>query len=161
MANANRLDGVPARDIRQVLLIAAKKAPPGEREDLLQEVSVALLKAQPPNGQTAWGVARNTLAYYWRRWRTRQHYGIDSESDAGLDSQTVADNAVVWAVEWEPYSDGRMDADRIWALVPDSMRRVLNKRLLGGVLTGAERVALHRWRAREGYKILLASKQTA
>lgn len=139
------------KDQRKALLIAyvfSRKVPWQEREDMFQELTLALLEAKAPDERLAYSIARCDWQDWWRRFKTRQHYLAGSLNTVviGEEGEKVElGELLVGEVEFERKVDGKLDAQRIWAKLPEAIRKVVNKRLMGKALTPAERQRLSRY----------------
>ncbi len=62
---------------------------------------------------------------------------------------------LVGETEFERKMDGKLDAERIYNLLPLHIQPIIDKRLIGKALTRQERNALNYYVRKDGYKLLL------
>jgi hypothetical protein len=152
--------------------IFSRKAPREEREDLFQELTLAVLKAKTKDERLAYAIARCDWQNFWGKYKIRQHYSLDTVIDDEEGNPTTMAELIVGEAEFERKIDGELDAQRIWDRLPEDIKPLIQKRLLGQPLTvarhgrgrpktdsalsNAERQRLNRWIKREGYQLLLA-----
>ena len=141
--------GIKVNDLARMLATYGRKAPPGEFADAVQAITLEWLTERPANARLANVIARTTIIDYWRKWRIRQHNGIESSLD-GTSQLHELQEALVSGVAWELQSDGAMDCDNITRLMPDRIRGIVQQRLDGAKLETADRVYLHRWIQTDG-----------
>lgn len=139
--------------------IFSRKVPREEREDMFQELFTAIWEVKTKDEPFAYAIARCDWRNWWQKYMTRQHYL------AGSLNQTVTDNdsqevelaeLIVGETEFEFKMDGKLDAERIWDKLPDMIKPIIQRRLLGYPLNATERQRLSRYVNKEGYKLLLA-----
>ena len=65
-------------------------------------------------------------------------------------------NEEVGEVEYENRLNGELDAESIFDTLPQAIKPIINKRLLGIPLPPKDRQALSRYVKAEGYKLLIA-----
>lgn len=151
--------------------IFSRKVPREEREDLFQEIALAVLKAKTKDEKLAYAVARCDWQNFWAKFKIRQHYSLDTVIDDDEGNPATMAELIVGEVEFEFKIDGKIEAERIWNKLPEDIKPLIQKRLLGkplsvprngrgrpqtdAALSSAERVRLNRWVHREGYRLLL------
>ena len=141
----------------KVAYVFSRKVPREEREDLFQDLALAVFKAKTKDERLAYAIARCDWMDWWKKYKIRQHYSIDSViNDEEGNAVTLAD-MLVGEVEFERKVNGKLDAERLWTLIPDRIRPLINKRLIGKPLTNVERSAMSKYVKKDGYKLLLAS----
>jgi len=139
--------------------IFSRKVPREEREDLFQELCLAVLQVKTKDEKLGYAIARCDWRNWWQKFYTRQHYLAGSLNDTVLDSENQPvefAELIVGEVEFERKIDGKMDAERIYQRLPDTIRPIINNRLIGKALNAVERQRLSRYIKKEGYKLLLA-----
>lgn len=149
----------PQKNALKSAFIFSRKAPREEREDLFQEIVLAILKANTKDEKLAYAIARCDWKDFWKAYSTRQHYfggylGQTIENNDGTDATPLSE-LIVGECEFENKMNGNLQAEKIWAKLPADIKTIVNRRLQGYALKGNERVTLHRWIKREGYKLLL------
>lgn len=148
-ASLSRHLGIRQTDLARMLVTYGRKAPPGEFADAVQTIAAEWLYEKPSNAKLANVIARTTVTDYWRRWRTRQHYGIESS----LDTQTVMhglQESLVAGVEWELNVADELDGAAVWRTLPARIRDIAQQRLDGQKLETADRKFLSRWLKTDG-----------
>jgi len=136
--------------------IFSRKAPRQEREDLFQELALALLKAKTKDERLAYAIARCDWKDWWSKYKIRQHYSLDSVTEDEDGNPVTLGELIVGESEFELKMDGKLDAYRIWNKLPDKIKPIIQNRLLGMALTHQERNTLNYWIKTKGYQLLLA-----
>jgi len=152
--------------------IFSHKVPRQEREDVFQDIALALLKVKPKDERIAYAIGRCDWQDFWRKYAVRQHYSLDSVVEDNEGNAVTLSEVLVGEVEFERKMNGKLDAERIWDKLPEHIKPLIHKRLMGKplltgrrkrgnqatgeVLDSSERGILHRWIRAEGYKLLLA-----
>jgi len=130
----------------------ASKVPQQEREDMLQELTLALLESGLDDPRLQYIRARQVWIDWYRRYKTREHYGgMSLDYDLG-DGHTLGEY-LVSGVAFENEVNGELDGRRLYASLPDGLKPVVAKRLSGKALTPAERQRLSRF-ARQHIELL-------
>ncbi len=135
--------------------IFSRKVPREEREDLFQDIALAVLKIKTKDERLAYAIARCDWQDFWKRYKIRQHYSLDSVVDDSEGNPVTLGELLVGETEFERKMDGKMDAERIFDMLPANIQPIIDKRLIGKALNDAERQRLSRYVKAEGYKILL------
>jgi hypothetical protein len=141
--------GIKANDLARMLASYGRKSPPGEFADAVQAITLEWLTERPANARLANTIARTTIIDYWRKWRIRQHNGIESSLDGTTEIHQLQE-ALVAGVAWELQSDGALDCESITRRMPDRIRGIIQHRLDGRKLETADRTFLHRWIRSDG-----------
>ena len=144
-----------AKNALKVAYVFSRKVPREEREDLFQELALAVFKAKTRDERLAYTIARMDWLNWWKRYKIRQHTSLDSVIEDSEGNPTTLAEMLVGEVEFENKINGKLEAERIWEQLPDSIKPIVNNRLIGKALTSRERVALHRYIKADGYKLLL------
>ena len=140
----------------KVAYVFSRKVPREEREDLFQELALAVLKAKTKDEKLAYTIARLDWIDWWRKYRTREHYSLDSVIEDTEGNPTTLANMLVGEVEFERKMDGKLDAQRIFDKLPNDIKPLIERRLMGQPPSkSAERMKLSRWIKSEGYKLLI------
>ena len=148
--------GVNAKLAVEASYIFSRKVPREEREDLFQELALAVLKAKTKDEKLAYTIARLDWIDWWRKYRTREHYSLDSVIEDTEGNPTTLANMLVGEVEFERKMDGKLDAQRIFDKLPNDIKPLIERRLMGQPPSkSAERMKLSRWIKSEGYKLLI------
>ncbi len=135
--------------------IFSRKVPRAEREDLFQDLALAVLKAQTRDEKLAYAIARCDWLNWWKKYKIRQHYSLDTVIEDETGNLQRMGELIVGEVDFEYKLDGKVDAERIWHKLPDNIKTVVKHRLLGKALTNTERSTLSRWIKSKGYQLLL------
>lgn len=136
--------------------IFSRKVPKQERQDLFQDLALAVLKAQTKDEKLAYAIARCDWLNWWKKFKIRQHYSLDTITKDEDGSPQRMGGLIVGEVDFEYRLDGKVDAERIWHKLPDNIKLIVKNRLLGKALTNTERSTLNRWVKSKGYQLLLA-----
>ena len=135
--------------------IFSRKVPREERQDLFQDITLAVLKVKTKDERLAYAIARCDWIDFWKAYKIRQHYSLDSIVDDTEDNPVTLGELLVGETEFERKMDGKMDAERIYDSLPINIQPIIDKRLIGKALNQTERKRLNRYVKAEGYKILL------
>ena len=135
--------------------IFSRKVPREESEDLFQDIALAVLKVKTKDERLAYAIARCDWRDFWKRYKIRQHYSLDSIVDDTEGNPVTLGELLVGETEFERKMNGKMDAERIYNLLPSNIQPLIDKRLIGKALNQTERKRLNRYVKAEGYKILL------
>jgi len=128
--------------------IFSRKVPAQEREDLFQELALAILEAKVEDERLAYAIARCDWQNWWRDYmRHSQFYGgtLDRVVEDEDGQEVTFSELLVGEVDFERRMNGRLDAERIYSQLPDIIKAVVNKRLIGKPLQAKERMALMRY----------------
>jgi len=151
--------------------IFGSKAPREEREDLFQQLTLTLLKANVTDEKLAYSIARCDWLDWYRKYKIRQHTSLDSVVEDTEGNATTPGELLVGEVEFETKMDGRLDAELMWQKIPPDIKPLILKRLEGkalvtrygrgrpktdSALNDCERKRFNRWLHKEGYKLALA-----
>jgi hypothetical protein len=168
------IKGMPA--VSKVALksayIFSRKVPREEREDLFQDIALAILEAKTKDERLAYAIARCDWQNWWGKYKIRQHQSLDSIIEDDEGNPVTLGELIVGEVEFERKVDGELDAQRIWDKLPEDIKPIVEKRLMGKplstvrngrgrpstdtALSNCERQRLSRWIKREGYQLLMA-----
>jgi hypothetical protein len=128
--------------------VFANKVPRLERADLFQELVVALLERATKDERLAYAIARFDWIDWWRKFTVKQHFFAGSLQDTVEDAEgneVMLAELIVGECEFERKLDGELDGQALWAKLPRPIQVIVQKRLYGKALNGAERVRLHRF----------------
>lgn len=151
---------VESRLALKTAYIFSRKVPKEEREDMFQELVIAVLEVQTKDEPFAYAITRCDWRNWWRKYMTRQHYygGSLNRTVQDSDGQEVElAELIVGEAEFENRMDGELQAKRIWLQLPDTIKPIINRRIAGYALNATERQRLSRYVKKEGYKLLLAA----
>lgn len=140
----------------KVAYVFSRKVPREEREDLFQEIALAVFKSKTKDERLAYAIARCDWQNWWRKYMIRQHYSLDTVIEDDDGNPVTMSELLVGEVEFERKMDGKLDAERIWEKLPDKVQPCITKRLLGMALNHQERNTLNYYVRTQGYKLLLA-----
>jgi len=140
----------------KVAYIFSRKVPRQEREDIFQDIALAVFKVKARDERLAYAIARCDWRNWWEKYSIRQHYSLDSivEDDDG-NPITFAE-LLVGEVEFERKMNGKLDAERLWDKLPERIKPIVYERLIGKALNSSKRNILNRWVSAEGYRLILA-----
>jgi len=146
----------PAKVALKTAYIFSRKVPREEREDMFQDLAMAVLKTQTGDERLAYAVARCDWKNWWSKFKIRQHYSLDSVVDDGEGNKVALSELIIGECEFEIKANGDLDAQRIWDLLPGDIQGIVQKRLIQQPLTNRERARLSYWTGTQGYKVALA-----
>ena len=138
--------------------IFSRKAPRQDREDLFQELFMAVLESNTKDEPLAYAIARCDWRNWWaKRMRHQQYLGGSLNKVVAADDghETEVGELIVGEVEFERVMIDRIDAETLFARLPKWLQPLINKRLVGMALSAVERQKLCRWNKAEGYKLLI------
>lgn len=161
----------PAKLALKAAYIFSHRVPREEREDMFQDIVLAVLEADTNEAKLAYAVARCDCVNWWAKYKVRQHYSLDSVINDDSGNPVTMAELLVGEVEFELKLDGKMDAELMFDALPADIKPLIQKRLLGkplsserkrgnqktdSALSNAERQRLNRWINKEGYKLLIS-----
>jgi hypothetical protein len=135
--------------------IFSRKVPRQEREDMFQDIALTLLKASTPDERLAYAIARCDWKDWYKKYSIRQHYSLDSVVEDSDGNPVAMGELIVGESEFELKMDGKLDASIIWEKLPEDIKAIVQKRLLGTALLNTERAKLSYWVKTKGYQLLL------
>lgn len=144
-----------AKNALRSAYIFSRKVPRQEREDLFQELALAVLKACTKDEKLAYAIARCDWRDWWKKYKIRQHYSLDSVTEDEDGNPATLGELIIGESEFELKMDGKLDAQRIWHKLPSNIKPIIQHRLLGQALNQNERKQLSRWVQSHGYQLLL------
>jgi len=127
----------------QTAFIFSHKVPRQEREDLFQELFLTLWEKHISDNGIAYAVARCDWANWWRAYKIRSHYSLDSVADD--ESGDTFGDLLVGVCDFEAQICGKIDGDRLLEALPDYVRKIVQKRLDGHATTKLEQSRLRRF----------------
>lgn len=164
-----------ARLAIEVAYIFSRKVPIDERQDLFQELVVAVLDSGTEDKAFAYTIARRNWQHWWASYKLRSQFYQGYLSETIINSEgeeTELAELLVGEVEFEAKMINKLDARRLWQQIPGEIQVLVVKRLQGkplgvphkrkagqpqsgGSLNNTERQRLNRWVRTEGYKLLV------
>ena len=146
-----------AKNALKSAYVFSRKVPRQEREDLFQELALALLKARTKDEKLAYAIARCDWINWWKKYKIRQHYSLDSVIEDEEGNPTTMAELLIGEVDFERKIDGKIDAETIWRKLDNfpNIKRLVTLRLLGQTLNHQERNTLNYWVKTSGYQLLL------
>jgi len=145
-----------SKNALKVAYIFSRKVPREEREDLFQDIALAILKAKAQDEKLAYAIARCDWQDWWAKYKIRQHYSLDTIVEDTEGNPVALAELLVGETEFERKMDGKMDAERIYNKLPANIKPMIDKRLIGKALTHQERNTMNYYVKTQGYKLLLA-----
>jgi hypothetical protein len=153
--NAIQLLSTEAKNALKSAYIFSRKVPREERRDIFQDLTLAVLKAQTKDEKLAYAIARCDWRDWWKKYKIRQHYSLDSVTEDGDGKPATLGELIIGKSEFELKMDGKLDARRIWQELPQDIKAIVQKRLLGQALLNTERARMSYWTKTQGYSLLL------
>lgn len=163
---------IEAKNALKVAYVFSRKVPREEREDMFQDIALAVFKAKASSEKLAYTIARLDWLDWWDKYKIRQHTSLDSVVETDNGNPVALGEMLVGEVEFETKINGKMDAERIWDKLPEDIRPLVLKRLegkpilagnrkrgnqaTGALLNNTERSRFNRWLKADGYKLLIA-----
>lgn len=147
---------IEAKHALKVAYVFSRKVPRQEREDLFQDIALAVLKVKTRDERLAYAIARCDWRDWWKAYTIRQHYSLDSITEDEDGNPVTLAEMLVGEVEFERKINGKLDAHRIWDKLPDLIKPLVSQRLLGYALNPTERQQMSRYVHKSGYQLLLA-----
>jgi DNA-directed RNA polymerase specialized sigma24 family protein len=136
---------VPAKLALRTAYVFSRKVPKAEREDLYQDLVVALLESRTKDARLAYAIARCDWKNWWSKYTIRQHYSLDSVVNDGEGNTTTLGELLVGECEFEAKVCSKLHARSIMAQLPPAIRTCVIKRLTGRPLAKGEGEMLSRW----------------
>jgi len=159
----------------EAAFIFSRKAPREERQDLFQELLIAVLVSGTEDAAFAYTIVRRD----WQNWYST--YKLHSQFHEGYLSETITDQdghetelaeLLVGEIEFERKQIDKLDAEQLWQRIPSNIQKLLSKRLQGkplgvsrkakagqpksaATLNNTERSRLNRYVTTEGFKLLI------
>lgn len=137
--------------------IFSRKVPREEREDMFQELCLAVLQVNTKEEKFGYTIARCDWRNWWQKFKTRQHYLAGSLNKLITDNdgqQVELAELIVGEAEFEAKLNGKMDAETVLARLPEAIKNLVTKRLIGKALSKLERECLNRWSGKNAHLIL-------
>jgi hypothetical protein len=156
-ANLEAIKSLPVeqKTALKMAYIFSRKVPRQEREDLFQDIAIKLFEANTSEQRLAYAIARCDWRDWWKKYKIRQHYSIDSVTEDEDGNPATLGELIVGESEFELKMDGKLEAQKIWHKLPDKIKPIVQNRLLGQALTHQERNTLNYWVRTQGYSLLL------
>ena len=104
----------------------------------------------------AYAIGRCDWQDFWRKYTIRQHYSLDSVVEDNEGNPVTLSELIVGEVEFERKMNGKLDAERIWNKLPEVIKPLVNKRLIGKALTRQERNTMNYFVRTKATQLLLA-----
>ena len=135
--------------------IFSRKVPRSEREDMFQDIALAVFKIKVKDERLAYAIGRCDWQDFWRKYAIRQHYSLDSVVEDNEGNPVTLSELIVGEVEFERKMNGKLDAERIWNKLPGVIKPLVNKRLIGKALTRQERNTMNYFVRTKATQLLL------
>ncbi len=137
--------------------IFSRKVPREEREDLFQDIALAVYKIKTKDEKLGYAIARCDWQDFWKKYSIRQHYSLDSVTEDSEGNPVTLAELLVGETEFERKQCDKLDAESMFDSLPDNIKPLINKRLIGQTLNKTERNTLNYFVRKDGYKIILNS----
>ena len=155
--------------------IFSRKVPSHERQDLFQELVLAVLDSGTENPAFAYTIARRDWVDWWRSFKLHSQYYEGSLNEVITNAEgeeTELAELLVGEVEFEARQIDKLDTRKLWQQIPKDIQKLVLKRLEGkplgsprkrgkgrpkstGSLGNTERQRLNRWVKTEGFELLV------
>ena len=151
-----------AKAALKAAFVFALKAPRQERDDLFQELFLklweardALKDAKPGADKLAYAIARCDWKNWWRAYKIRQHYSLSEPIGHGDEGQAITyGDLLVGEAEFEERVNGKIEAERIWAKLPQHIQGIVRRKLLGQKTNATDRLDLRVFAERNPHLIM-------
>lgn len=137
--------------------IFSAKVPREEREDMFQDLCLAVLELRTKDEKLGYTVARCDWKNWWSKYKIRQHYSLNSIVKDEEGNEIELAELIVGEAEFELKMDSKIDAERIWDKLPKLIKSIVQRRLLGYALNNTERQRLSRYVRQYGAQLLINS----
>lgn len=154
--------------------VFSRKVPSHERQDLFQELVLAVLDSGTENPAFAYTIARRDWQDWWKSFKLHSQYYEGSMNEVIVNSEgeeTELAELLVGEVEFEAKQIDKLDARRLWQQIPKDIQKLVVKRLRGrplgsprkrgkgrpkssGSLDNTERQRLNRWTKANSHLLL-------
>lgn len=172
--------------------IFSRKVPREEREDLFQDLTLAILRARTKDERLAYTIARCDWQNWWEKRFVRQDKvclltglpkpqnhstckfihkpekcckcpfrafrqmvkSLDSVVEDTEGNQASFGELLVGETEFELKMDGELDAQRLYDRLPEGIKYLVDRRLMGYSLKKLERECLERWAAKNAMMLV-------
>ena len=138
--------------------IFSSKVPREEREDVFQTLFTALTEANPSDEKLSYAIARRDWIDWYRKFKVKSQYGMsfDLATNSDNENQRQLSEVLIGECEFELKIESKLDAQAIWSQLPQRMKGIVQKRLLG---TDCERkTGNHRGRPYKQYALSNADR---
>lgn len=128
--------------------IFSRKVPKEEREDMFQELTLAILEVKADSERLAYAIAKCDWRDWWQKYKIRSHYlagSLNARLEDSDGQEVEFGELLIGEVEFERKMQGKIDGEALYNRLPEAIKPIVSKRLLGFSLTGAERVRLSRY----------------
>jgi len=132
-----------------------------DREDMFSDIVLAVLKANVKDEALAYSIARCDWMDFWRKQYHKPQ--VDSLDNIVIDNdgnEISASELIAGEVEFEAKEVDKLEASQIYNSLPFGVKVIVNKRLAGKAVTGAERLAMFRFTKTAKAKLILATIQS-
>lgn len=136
--------------------IFSSKVPREERDDLFQELALALLQNKTKDERLAYSIARCDWRNWWAKFSIRQHYSLDTTLNE--DTSTTLGDTLVGECEFDIKINGDIDGKALYETLPSWVKSLVDISLRGEPLRGGNRMLLNKWVASR--PMILASYQS-
>lgn len=125
--------------------IFSAKVPREEREDMFQELAIALLENGTKSPALAYSIARCDWRNWWSKYKIRQHYSLDTVVNDSDDTLATFGELVIGECDFDIRMNSEIECQRIVKMLPDKLKRVVKMTLLGQMVSPWDRLELQQW----------------
>ena len=147
----------PKEELNKVLKYHLSHVPKVEREDVSQDLIEELLAKQPETLALAFILCKYKVYDWWHSYEGfrlfNAQYGSEPAFDSDGDEVELIDT-IPDTVEFERIIDDKLDSEQLFGKLPKRIQSIVNKKLIGIRLTGADSVALHKFTKKHGEDLL-------
>lgn len=126
--------------------VFSSKVPRQDREDLFQDITLAILESGTKDEPLAYSIARCDWKNWWEKRYSQARFTADSldvEIEDEDGNEIRASELLVGEVEFEAKEIGFLDGCALWDKIPAVIKPIVQKRLAGLALTRPERLDLY------------------
>jgi hypothetical protein len=149
---------IEARNALRSAYIFSAKVPREDREDMFQELFIAVYEAKTKDEAFGYAIARCDWKNWWSKYYRRSAYYGGSLNETITDTEgnscEVID-LVVGESEFEAKMYSDWEATRIFGMLPHSIQYIVNKKMIGTRLSRSESTTLTSWANKHGNELLL------
>lgn len=147
-----------ARQALNMAYVFSRKVPRDEREDMLQELALAILECGKVSERLAYTIAKRDWQDWWKSYKLHSQFlsgSLNKRMMSKDGNSAELGELLVGEVDFERRVDGLVDGEALYQKLPSWIQKLVSKRLTGRGLTGGERRMLDKFASQHG-ELLLA-----
>jgi len=131
-----------AKQLAKSLMYWVRRAPLGEREDLLQELTIKLLQDNPQSMALAFTALKRDTIDYMRHYYSQERSNLSISQPLGDEADLTIGDIIPDTIDSISIADLKMDTIRLLSQMDEATKRAAKLQLSGVRLTRAERACL-------------------